>query len=117
MQVKFTDEDIRAEAERLGLVTPGGEMPRHLRSRVVAVLIERQTQAAPGGSAAEPQLAKEIVIQPGGVILIDGETFPWLVAREPMDIRVSPDAVSTVRLTLMAGTVQVLKTEPHPESE
>jgi len=117
MQVKFTDDDVRAEAERLGLIESGAELPRHLRSRVVAALVQQESQAKSPGPVTEPELAKEIVVQPDGVILVDGEPFPWLVAREPMDIRVSPDAVSTVRLTLMTEAVQILKSEPQAESE
>jgi hypothetical protein len=66
--------------------------------------------------APEPQLAQEIVIH-GSSILIDGEPFPWLVAARPMDISLNPEGVSTVRLTLMASAVQIVRPEPRPESE
>jgi hypothetical protein len=117
MQVQFTDADIQAKAVDLGVIEPGAELPRHQRSKVVAVLLQQAAQAQPRAGTAEPRLAKEIVVQPGGDILVDGEPFPWVVAREPMDIRVSPDGVSTVRLTLMASAVQIIKPEPRQESE
>jgi hypothetical protein len=116
MQVRFTDSDIRAKAVELKLIEPGREVPSHLRSRIVAILL----QEAAGHTrrpAPEPQLATEIVIQPGGVILIDGEPFPWLVAQEAMDIRLDPEGFSTVRMTLLANAVQILTPEPRDESE
>lgn len=117
MQVKFNDDDIRAKAVELGLIEDGDTLPRDMRSRVAAVLLQEAAQAAPRQAACEPQLAKEVVIQPDGVILVDGEQFPWLVTRDPMDVRLDPEGVSTVRLTLMASTVQIIKPEPRPESE
>ncbi|WP_344089100.1 hypothetical protein, partial [Luedemannella helvata] len=73
-------------------------------------------EAADRQQSPEPQLAGEIVIH-GSNILIDGEHFPWLVATQPMEIGLNPDGVSTVSLTLMAATVQVIRPEPRPESE
>ncbi|MGW2997282.1 hypothetical protein ACWDA9_38250, partial [Streptomyces sp. NPDC001193] len=72
-------------------------------------------RSASAGWPAPPP-AGEIVIH-GSSILIDGEHFPWLVAAQPMDIGLNPDGVSTVRLTLMAASVQVIRPEPRPESE
>lgn len=115
MHVRFTDDDIQSKAVELGLVEAGEPVARSHRSRVLAALI--QQAASQDRPPVEPQLAKEVVVQPDGVILVDGEVFPWLVAREPMDIRVSPDDVSTVRLTLMTKAVQILKSEPQAESE
>jgi hypothetical protein len=116
VHVKFTDEDIRRQAVRLGLIDEGAPVPNHLRSRVVATLIQdaRDDELR---EQPEPRLAREIVIQSGGTILIDGEPFPWLVAREAIDIHVDPDDISTVRMTLMAEQVQILRPEPRPESE
>ncbi|MFF5473328.1 hypothetical protein [Streptomyces achromogenes] len=113
MRLTYTDADITAKAVQLGLIDKGEPLPRDLRGKVVAALL--QEQAAHADAAVEPQLAKEIVIQPNGVILIDGEPFPWLVAQEPVDVRLDPDGVSTVRMTLLAGAVQIIKPEPREE--
>lgn len=117
MQVQFTEEDIRLKAVDLGLIQPEEDLPRHQRSRVVAVLLNEAAGQASRPANAEPQLAREIVIQPRGAILIDGEPFPWLVATDPMDIRLAPEGCSTVRLTLLANAVQVIPPEPREESE
>lgn len=114
MHITYTDSDITAKAVQLGLIRDGDEMPRQLRGRVVAALL--QEQATPGaGEQPEPQVAKEIVVQPGGAIVIDGEPFPWLVAKQPMEIALNPDGLSTVRLTLIAEAVQIIKPEPREE--
>lgn len=112
MRLTYTDADIAAKAVQLGLISDGEQLPRDLRGKVVAALL--QEQAAPA-AAEEPQIAREIVIQPNGVILVDGEPFPWLVAQEPVDVRLNPDGVSTVRMTLLAGAVQIIKPEPREE--
>jgi hypothetical protein len=117
MQVQFTEFDIRAKAVELGLIQDGDVLPRHQRSKVVAVLLQEAANASPKKAEPEPQLAKEIVIQPGGAILVDGEPFPWLVAKQPMEIGLDPDGTSTVRLTLLTGAVQIIKPEPRQESE
>lgn len=109
---QFPDAEVQAKAEQLGIVGPGQQIPKAMLNKVKAALVEERRAAAPKESAtAEPQLAKSIVIQPGGPILVDGEPFPWLVASAPMEIGLAPDAagISTVRLTLLADSVQVLK--------
>ncbi|WP_331445867.1 hypothetical protein [Streptomyces xanthochromogenes] len=113
MQLSFTDQEVEAAAVRLGLIEPGAKLPAEQRSRVIAaVLAERQAQRA----VAEPaRLAQNITIQPGGDITVDGVPLPWLVARDRIEVSVDADAVSTVRLTLLAASVQILK--PPPESE
>ena len=117
MPISYTDQQIREKAVHLGLIPDGADLPRHLRGKVVAAMA--YGDAAERQKAPEPQLAREIVIQPGGSILIDGEPFPWIVAAEHMDIHLdpAPDGLSTVRLTLMASAVQVIRPEPRPESE
>jgi len=115
MPIKYTDEQIHAQAVQLGVIKAGAELPRNLRGRVVAAMAHGD--AAERRPTVEPRLAQEIVVQPGGAILVDGEPFPWLVAAQPMDIGLNPDGVSTVRLTLMAAAVQVIRPEPRPESE
>ena len=112
MHLQYSDADIAAKAVQLGLIAEGEDLPRRLRGRAVAALAQEQT-APP--SAPEPQMAKEIVVQPGGRILVDGEPFPWLVAQQPMEIGLNPDGVSTVRMTLLARAVQIIKPEPKEE--
>jgi hypothetical protein len=114
MHINYTDADIAAKAVQLGLIQDGEELPRQMRGRVVAALLQEQTASDPG-TQPEPQVAKEIVVQPGGVILVDGEPFPWLVAKQPMEIALNPDGLSTVRLTLIAEAVQIIKPEPREE--
>lgn len=113
MRLTYTDADIAAKAVQLGLISDGEPFPRELRGKVVAALLQEQVAPA---SAAEPQLAQEIVIQPT-VILVDGEPFPWLVAKEPVDVHLDPDGFSTVRMTLLARAVQIIKSEPREDQQ
>lgn len=109
---EFTDQEIQAKAERLGVIQPGEELPRHHRSRVVAVLMqERRALGAPtdDGAPREPLLAQRIVIQPGGAITVDGRPFPWIVQAEDMAVTLHPDGSGLVRLTLPTRSVQIIK--------
>lgn len=117
MPISYTDQQISEKAVELGLIPPGADLPRNLRGKAVAALT--YADAAERATPAEPQLAREIVIQPGGSIFVDGEPFPWIVAAEHMDINLDPkpDGLNTVRFTLMAAAVQVIRPEPRPESE
>lgn len=115
MAISYTDQEIHRKAVFLGLIQDGEALPRHLRSKVIAALAQDDASAPPQAAPA-PRLAHEIVIH-GSSILVDGDPFPWLVAGQPMEISLNPDGVSTVRLTLMAGNVQVIRPEPRPESE
>lgn len=115
MPISFTEQQIREKAVLLGLIADGADLPRHQRGKVVAAMAHAET--ADRTALAEPQLAQEIVIQPGGSVLIDGQPFPWLITRHPMEISLDPDGTSTVRLTLMAAAVQIVRPEPRPESE
>lgn len=114
MPISYTDQQIHDKAVHLGLIGETDALPRRLRGTVVAAMA--YGDAAERQETPEPQLAGEIVIH-GSSILVDGEPFPWLVAAQPMDIGLNPDGISTVRLTLMAATVQVIRPEPRPESE
>ncbi|MBT2477649.1 hypothetical protein [Streptomyces sp. ISL-94] len=117
MPVSYTEQEIRDQALYLGLIGDRqGDVPRNLRSKVIATLVEGNCPSAVP-SPGEPQLAQAIVIQPGGTVLVDGEPFPWLITRQPMEINLDPDGTSTVRLTLMAASVQIVHPEPRPESE
>ncbi|MGY4902571.1 hypothetical protein [Streptomyces sp. 900116325] len=115
--LQYTDQDIHAKAVELGLIYDSQELPRNLRSRVIAALAEEQRTRAPRATGPEPKVAGEIVVQPRGPILIDGEPLPWLVTTEPMDIRLADDGSGTVRLTLAANTIQIIKAEPKKEEQ
>lgn len=117
MRVQYTDDDMHAKAVELGVIYESQELPRNLRSKMIAALLQDAASARPAATGREPQLAKEIVIQPGGDVLVDGEEFPWLVAKQPMEIGLNPDGISTVRLTLLAEAVRIIKPEPRQESE
>lgn len=117
MPVSYTDQQILDQARRLGLISDGqDDLPRALRSRVIATLLQAD-HPQPEASLETPRLAQQIVIQPGGAVLVDGRPFPWLIARHPMEVTLDPDGTSTVRLTLMAGAVQIVQPEPRHESE
>ncbi|MGW7247696.1 hypothetical protein [Streptomyces decoyicus] len=116
---QFTDAEVHAKAVQLGVISEDQDLPRHERSRVVAVLMQqRQAAAVPEQPAAPARAASSIVIQPDGRIDVDGKPLPWLVAREPIEVHLAPEAggVSTVRLTLLTDSVQIIKPDPS-ESE
>lgn len=111
---QFTDDEVHAKAVQLGVISEDQELPRHERSRVVAVLMQqRQAAAVTEPLAAPARAASSIVIQPDGRIDVDGKPFPWLVAREPIEVHLAPEvgAISTVRLTVLADSVQIIKPE------
>jgi hypothetical protein len=117
MPIRYTDEQIRGHAAHLGLIEAGQSLPQHLRSRVVASLVEQDRQGADRqepdeGSAPAP--ARSIDIHPGGAIAIDGRALPWLVAPEPIAITLLPDGSGTVRLSLTADAIRV---HPRPHEE
>jgi hypothetical protein len=115
---QFPDAELTAKAVQLGVINEGESLPRQQRSKVAAALMEERRAEARKEKAVEPVCAKEIVVEPGGQVLVDGDPFPWLIARQPMEISLNPEGISTVRLTLMAEAVQVLKPKPSKnESE
>ena len=117
MLLRFTDREIQAKAEELGMVQAGQAIPTAaMRSRAAAALVEERRSQTPR-PAAEPRMADEIVVQPSGPILIDGEPIPWIVTTEPMDIRLADDGSGTIRLTLAANAIQILKAEPTKEEQ
>jgi hypothetical protein len=111
----FDDAELTAKAVQLGVIQDGEALPRHLRSRVAAALLEDRKPRAE--QPTEPVLAQEIVVQPGGTVTIDGRPFPWLIAKQAMEIGLNPDGVSTVRLTLLTRSLQVLKPKPATDNE
>jgi hypothetical protein len=112
MQVQFTEPEIRAKAVELGLIKDGGELPRSLRSRVVATLIQ---EAAPRFRTEAAPVAETMRVQPGGSVDIDGKPFPWMVQADRIEVALEPDGSGLVRLTLPARNIQI--TQPADESE
>ena len=104
---QFPDAEVQAKAEQLGVVGPGQPVPKAMLSRVKAALVEERSAADRAKAPAEPKAARQITVQ-GSEITVDGKPFPWLVARTPMEIGLAPDGSGTVRLTLLADSVQVL---------
>lgn len=109
--LQFTDAEIQAEAVRLGVIKAGEALPRNQRSRVVASLAAEKQRPAAG---AKVPLARQITVQPGGDILIDGKPFPWVVLADRMEVALEHDGTGTVRLTVPAESIQIL---PKNESE
>jgi hypothetical protein len=111
--LEFTDDEIRAKAVQLGLAYEGGDgaFPSRHRSKIVAALVEdRRVEAAAAQPSDDgPYIGGQIVIRPGERIELDGQALP--AAAEPIEVRVSADPAvpSTVRLTLLAHTVQTIK--------
>lgn len=117
MPLQFTDAELYDKAVQLGVVQEGELLPYRHRSKVAAAIVEERRAAGRAEKQAEPVCAKEIVVEPGGAVLIDGEPFPWLISRQPMEIGLNPEGISTVRLTLLAEAVQVLKPKQNPDSK
>ncbi|WP_262702051.1 MULTISPECIES: hypothetical protein [Streptomyces] len=115
--LQFTDAEIQTKAEQLGLVRPGQPIPTAaMASTVKAALVEERRASARAEKADKAQLAKSIVVQPNGAILVDGEPFPWLISQDPMEIDLRHDGSGSVRLTLLVENVQIIKPEPTPDS-
>jgi hypothetical protein len=106
--LEFSDGEIYAKAEFLGL-NDGPRVPPSARSRVVAALVEERRAGAAQPSDDGPYIGGHITIRPGVRIELDGQALP--AAAEPIEVRVSADPAvpSTVRLTLLAHTVQTIK--------
>jgi hypothetical protein len=105
--LSFTDDQLQAEAVRLGLIGDGDELPQHLRSQVAA-----QLAAPPADSAADDEPAARV---PGGEliiaadrVLLDGQRFPLTVTTDPVEITARHGGQTTVRLTVVVGACHVL---------
>jgi hypothetical protein len=107
--LEFTDAEIREKAAALGIIYEGHTVPAHLRSRVVAALVEERRGTAAQPSDDGPYIGGQITICPGATVELDGRALP--AAAAPIEITVSSDRAvpSTVRLTLLAHTVQTIK--------
>ncbi|MGW6531478.1 hypothetical protein [Streptomyces venezuelae] len=106
MPLSFTDAEIQAKAEQLGLVDAGTPLPRNQRSRVVAALTTEKRRPA---QKADVPIAQSVVIEPGGDVTVDGKPFPWVLQAERMEVTLSPDGAGMVRLTMPALNIQILK--------
>lgn len=107
--LEFSDAEIRAKAAHLGY-DPAALLPPQL-AKVKVLLMEERRAAEMAAHPTEdgPRIAGQITIRPGAGIELDGKPLP--AAAEAVDIRVSTDPAvpSTVRLTLLAHTVQTIK--------
>lgn len=113
MQVNYPEDQIAAKAAELGLIHAGGELPRHLRSKALAALIQESASRFRDGEA--PPVADSIRVQPRGCIEVDGRPFPWLVQADRIEVVLEPDGSGMVRLTLPARSIEIVK--PDTESE
>lgn len=122
MGLSFTDTEIYAEAVRLGLVADGDQLPRNLRSRVVASLAgarqnpdpEDTGSAAAPDAGAEPERLPELTVYGRGRVLADGAPFPYpVIASDPIEVVARHGGPTTVRLTIAVGDVHLL-TGPEP---
>lgn len=115
-----TEAEVYAEAVRLGLVTDGEDLPRHLRSQAVASLAApvpppaaADDEPAGGRSAGGPPDPDAVLtVYADGPVLLNGAPFPLFVAREPIEVVTRPDGQTTVRLTVVAGAVHLLPGAP-----
>lgn len=110
--LNYSDTELQAKAEQLGLVDAGTPLPRHLRSRVVAALA---AEAARPATVEAVPVAREIVVQPGGDIRVDGKPFPWVIQADRVEVSLEPDGSGMVRLTIPTHNIQI--TKPVDESE
>ena len=98
--LSFTDDEIKAEAVRLGLITNADDLPRHLRSQVVASLAARTTtDTADSPGAAVP--GGELTVTADGDVLLDGRPFPLPVTTDPIEVTARHGGRTTVRLTVV----------------
>lgn len=111
--LKYSDEQIRAEAVRLGLVGEGEPISPAVRSRAASALMAQRQLALP--ATRGPRLAKVFTVRPGRGPLVDGKPFPWLVTDDPMAVEVRPDGSGFVRLTIPAELVRIDSDTDSPE--
>ncbi|KAF0649208.1 MULTISPECIES: hypothetical protein [Streptomyces] len=109
MRLTVTDADVARKARELGLLKEGEVLPAHLRSRVVAALLQEQTPRV--RAAADVPLAQSIRVQPGTGVEIDGRPFPWLIQAETIEVVLDPSGSGLVRLTIPTQSVEITKSE------
>lgn len=108
MRLTISDSDIQAKALELGLIQPGEPVPANVRSRIVAALLAEQ---APRAAAADVPVAKNISVQPGASVMVDGNPFPWVVQADAIEVTIAPDGSGLVRLTIPTLSVEITKSE------
>lgn len=106
--LEYTDAEIHAKAVQMGVIYESQTVPANMRSQIVAALVEER-RAAAQPSEDGLYIGGQITIRPGTSIELDGQRLP--AAGESVEIHVSadPDTPSTVRLTLLAHTIQTIK--------
>lgn len=108
MPIQVSNQEIQSKALQLGLIGAGEPLPAHLRSRVVAALVQEQATDRPREQAP---VAERIVVQPGTGVTVNGQPFPWMVQADRIEITIQPDGSGLVRLTLPAHNVQIHEPE------
>ncbi|MFJ1581785.1 hypothetical protein ACIOC1_00410 [Streptomyces sp. NPDC088197] len=109
--LSFPDAEIHAEALRLGLISDGDELPRHLRSQAVASLAaEEPVDTGPDDEPPVPVPGGDLIIA-GDRVLLDGQPFSLPVTTEPVEITARHGGPTTVRLTVVVGACHVLATD------
>lgn len=107
--LSFSDEQVHAEAVRLGLIEAGADLPRHLRSKAAASLANQASPSqAPAPAAA---VARSITVRPGSGVDVDGRPFPWIVQAEHIEVTLAPDGSGLVRLTIPTKSVTITAPE------
>jgi hypothetical protein len=106
--LEFTDTELYDKAVQLGMIGPGGALTAAMAKRVKVALVEERRAAAQPSEDGR-YVGGRITIRPGVSIELDGQRLP--AAGESVEIHVSadPDTPSTVRLTLLAHTIQTIK--------
>lgn len=114
----FTDQQIHAEAVRLGLIAPVEDLPRHLRSQVVASLaapVADEPEPAGGVPPVEvaPDADAELTVYADGPVLLNGSPFPLPVnGADPIEVIARRGGLTTVRLTVVVGACHLLPGTP-----
>lgn len=108
--LEFTDAEIKAKAVQLGIVDRADRaIPPDARNRIKAALVQERRASAAQPTDDGPPVAGQIVIRPGDRIELDGMPLPAAAADIEITVSTDPAMPSTVRLTLLAHTVQTIK--------
>lgn len=63
-----------------------------------------------------PKLARTVEVVADGGVLIDGESFPWYVARQPVSSELDPDGAIVVYLPIMVDGAVHLDMGGRPDA-
>jgi hypothetical protein len=59
-----------------------------------------------------PKLVKKITVEatPGGGarVFVDGQEFPWYIAREDLDLRYSPEGLHSITLQVLCEDLELI---------